>query len=223
MLRWTDALPENQMHSPGCLYQELSAIETTKTPWIELCLGATSILVRWQQSDLHKPEVIAERMTLLRSIENTLAVKLSETSHQTRSHHQHRILDVPIIYGSKSADPFVKEDIKNLSKILRLSEEEIIILHSSAIYTVAFFGFSPGFPYLSGLPDTLQIPRKSRPLPRIPAGSVAIATNYCSIYPSATPGGWHLLGLTRFKTIHADAGHVTLELRAGDQIKFIPE
>ena len=30
----------------------------------------------------------------------------------------------------------------------------------------------------------------------MPAGSVAIAGGYSAVYPTASPGGWHLLGRT---------------------------
>ncbi|MGC4860052.1 5-oxoprolinase subunit B family protein [Micromonospora sp. DT41] len=63
-------------------------------------------------------------------------------------------------------------------------------------FRVAFCGFAPGFPYLTGLPAELALPRLSTPRPRVPAGSVALAGPYAGIYPSASPGGWLLVGRT---------------------------
>jgi KipI family sensor histidine kinase inhibitor len=60
----------------------------------------------------------------------------------------------------------------------------------------AFSGFAPGFSYLSGLPAELAVPRLESPRPRVPAGSVAIADTWCGVYPSASPGGWSLVGRT---------------------------
>jgi KipI family sensor histidine kinase inhibitor len=71
-----------------------------------------------------------------------------------------------------------------------------VALHCSAEYSVAFCGFMPGFAYLLGLPTELHLPRRSTPRTRVPAGSVAIAAEFSSVYPSASPGGWHLLGTT---------------------------
>ena len=73
---------------------------------------------------------------------------------------------------------------------------EVVALHCSAEYRVAFCGFMPGFAYLLGLPTELHLPRRSTPRTRVPAGSVAIAAEFSSVYPSASPGGWHLLGTT---------------------------
>jgi allophanate hydrolase subunit 1 len=37
----------------------------------------------------------------------------------------------------------------------------------------------------------------------VPAGSVAIAAEYSAVYPTSSPGGWHLLG-----RLHRDAPSV---------------
>ncbi|MCG5450803.1 5-oxoprolinase subunit B family protein [Micromonospora hortensis] len=63
-------------------------------------------------------------------------------------------------------------------------------------FRVAFCGFAPGFPYLTGLPTELALPRLATPRPRVPAGSVALAGPYAGIYPGASPGGWLLVGRT---------------------------
>ena len=62
--------------------------------------------------------------------------------------------------------------------------------------TCAFCGFAPGFAYLRGLDPALHLPRRATPRTRVPAGAVAIADTYAAVYPSASPGGWHLLGHT---------------------------
>jgi KipI family sensor histidine kinase inhibitor len=61
---------------------------------------------------------------------------------------------------------------------------------------VAFCGFAPGFAYLRGLPAAWAVPRLAVPRARVPAGSVALAGGYAGIYPSASPGGWRLVGRT---------------------------
>lgn len=62
--------------------------------------------------------------------------------------------------------------------------------------TSAFCGFAPGFAYLSGLPEEWAVPRLDSPRTRVPAGSVALAGTWCGVYPSASPGGWRLVGTT---------------------------
>lgn len=93
--------------------------------------------------------------------------------------------EIPVVY-----------DGVDLDDINGLSAAEVIALHTSAEYVVAFLGFAPGFPYLSGLPERLRVPRLATPRTAVPAGSVAIADEWCGIYPTASPGGWRLLGHT---------------------------
>ncbi|MGC4894403.1 5-oxoprolinase subunit B family protein [Micromonospora sp. DT31] len=73
-------------------------------------------------------------------------------------------------------------------------------------FRVAFCGFAPGFAYLTGLPPELAVPRLATPRTRVPAGSVALAGPYAGIYPTASPGGWLLVGRTdlRLFDVHAD-------------------
>lgn len=73
-------------------------------------------------------------------------------------------------------------------------------------FRVAFCGFAPGFAYLTGLPAELAVPRLATPRPRVPAGSVALAGPYAGVYPTASPGGWLLVGRTDLALfdVHAD-------------------
>ncbi len=89
-------------------------------------------------------------------------------------------------------------DLEGVAATLGMSREAVVELHSATAYTVAFMGFSPGFPYLvapEGSP-LLELPRLATPRTEVPAGSVAVAAGYCGIYPHSSPGGWNLLGHT---------------------------
>jgi len=46
----------------------------------------------------------------------------------------------------------------------------------ATITRVAFLGFAPGFPYMTGAPRELAVPRLATPRVRVPAGSVAVST-----------------------------------------------
>ncbi len=111
-------------------------------------------------------------------------------------------------------------DLQHLAKTTGLTKEEIIDLHSSATYTVAAIGFSPGFPYLIGLPEKLHIPRRDTPFP-IEAGSVAIAGAQAGIYPNPSQGGWHVLGKTNLALFDPSREQPSL-LQSGDNVKFEP-
>ena len=87
-------------------------------------------------------------------------------------------------------------DLADVARRVNLSIDEVVRLHSGTEYVVAFCGFAPGFGYLGDLDPALRLPRRSVPRTRIPTGSVAIADRFTAVYPSNSPGGWHLLGRT---------------------------
>ena len=73
---------------------------------------------------------------------------------------------------------------------------DVVEQHTSVEFVAVFCGFAPGFSYLAGLPVDLAVPRLSSPRPRVDPGSVALADTWCGVYPSASPGGWLLIGTT---------------------------
>ncbi len=79
----------------------------------------------------------------------------------------------------------------------------------------------PGFPYLGVLPDELALPRRATPRIQVPAGSVAIAGRQTGIYPSPTPGGWHLIGRTDAPIWDARRDPPAL-LAPGARVLFVP-
>ena len=93
-------------------------------------------------------------------------------------------------------DPELAPDLPDVAKRTGLAVEEIIALHSGATFTVYVIGFMPGFPFMGGLPKSLELPRRGQPRLSVPQSSVAIALNMTGVYPWASPGGWHLIGRT---------------------------
>ena len=48
------------------------------------------------------------------------------------------------------------------------------------------------------------MPRLDRPRAKVPAGSVGLAGEYTGVYPTASPGGWRLVGRTDARLWDAD-------------------
>ena len=112
-------------------------------------------------------------------------------------------------------------DLADVAERCGLSVAEVVALHSRAEYTVAFCGFMPGFAYLVGLPAQLQLPRRETPRTRVPAGAVAIASEFASVYPRESPGGWHLLG-TSDAVLWNDTSDPPALLTPGTTVRFRP-
>jgi UPF0271 protein len=112
-------------------------------------------------------------------------------------------------------------DLLAIAHASGLTREEVVAAHCGRTYEVALVGFLPGFAYLRALAPQLVLPRRATPRPRVPALSVAIAGPYTGVYPFASPGGWHLLGVAvGFAPFDPRRG-ATMAL--GDRVRFVPD
>lgn len=126
------------------------------------------------------------------------------------------IVELPVCYGGRFGP-----DLAFVADSHNLTEEEVIRLHSGPDYFVYMLGFSPGFPFLGGLPEELHTPRLESPRKKVPAGSVGIAGGQTGVYPIASPGGWQLIGRTPVKLF--DSGRDRpFRISAGNILKFKP-
>jgi KipI family sensor histidine kinase inhibitor len=110
-------------------------------------------------------------------------------------------------------------DLGAVAAATGLAVDDVIARHTSASYTVAFCGFMPGFSYLVGVDARLQLPRRATPRTAVPGGAVAIASEFTAIYPSASPGGWHLLGITD-AVLWDESREVPALLPPGTRVRF---
>ena len=127
-----------------------------------------------------------------------------------------KIWQLPVCYSKDKG-----RDLESLAKAKNMATEELMFLHSQPLYRLHFYGFLPGFMYLNGLPKALYTARKSTPDLEVPVGSVAIGGSQTGIYPSSSPGGWHLIGQTPIPLFSPKlAPPVFAEV--GERIEFTP-
>lgn len=124
-------------------------------------------------------------------------------------------IEIPVCYGG-SLGP----DLPEVARHAGCSEDEVIRLHSSRIYRVYMLGFIPGFAYLGLVDERIALPRHATPRVKVPARSVGIAGRQTGIYPSASPGGWQLIGRTPIAPFDPRRPRPFL-LHAGDAVKFV--
>ena len=123
-----------------------------------------------------------------------------------------RTIEIPVRYDGA--------DLEDIATRVGLSIEEIIAAHSGAVYSVDFFGFSPGLAYISGTPQAIRVPRRDNPRTRVPVGAVAIANEYTVIYPAATPGGWSIIGSLDGPPMWDTDADPPTRVGLGDRIEF---
>ena len=130
--------------------------------------------------------------------------------------HPLRRVTIPVRYGGERG-----LDLAEFAALKQRTEAEIAALHSAGDYFVACMGFSPGWAYLLGLAEELEVPRRSTPRVRVPAGSVAIGGRQTGVYPMPTPGGWWLIGQTPARLFDPRLADPFV-LRPGDAVCFAP-
>ena len=110
-------------------------------------------------------------------------------------------------------------DLADLAQSKGLTRDTVIDLMTRTEFQVYMIGFMPGFPYMGGLPDELQMPRLSSPRKAVPERSLAVAGEMCAVYPWESPGGWRLLGRTPVPMFQARDSQPAL-LASGDRVRW---
>ena len=215
---------------PGCItinvrfvtwrYLGENAIEISDiSSNINAQLGLRDYLKRFPELRIASFIVTDKNLTLVSDKHGFMSIskiidKVSIYQHDINVNASLPLSIIPICY-----DEVFALDYRTLERLCKLDFEEIITLHLNAEYTVAMFGFMPGFPYFNGLPLSLAIPRLKSPRKIIPKGSVAIANEMCGIYPNQSPGGWHIIGRTPLTLFDPLKENLT-PLKLGQRVKF---
>ena len=111
-------------------------------------------------------------------------------------------------------------DLDDVANRWDMTRDEVVATHRGTEFVVAFCGFAPGFAYCSGLPERLAVPRLDSPRTKVPAGSVGLAGVFTGVYPTASPGGWRIIGTTTASLWDVDRESPAL-LAPGTRVRFV--
>ncbi|MBJ2162384.1 5-oxoprolinase subunit PxpB [Acidovorax sp. IB03] len=142
----------------------------------------------------------------------TLVQDIAARSLTQRAERSDTLIEIPVHYNG--------EDLAEVAQILGITADEVVQRHTGSEYTVAFTGFAPGFAYLSGGHPSLNVPRRSTPRTRLPAGSVGLAGTFSGVYPQASPGGWQIIGTTPVAMWDITRAQPAL-LQPGYRVRFV--
>lgn len=199
LIEWPAVMDENMLKN--ILDYKKSIQNSSVELVVEIINTFNSLLIIY---DLTIDDVYGEILRL-----KSLKIKV-ETIEDASS----KLWRIPVCY-----DADFGIDLEAFSKEKQLSKNKVIELHSSAIYTIFFIGFLPGFLYLGGLNKKLHLDRKSTPNLDIKKGAVGIGGNQTGIYPKNSPGGWHIIGKTPIDFFNPKSSPPCF-FNAGDKLQF---
>ena len=142
----------------------------------------------------------------------SLAGQVSTIEPGEHAGHAGAPVEVPVQYDGA--------DLTDAADLLGCSPQELVRRHQEEEWTVAFCGFAPGFGYLSGSKFTWDMPRRSSPRTKVPAGSLGLAGEFTGIYPRESPGGWQLIGHSLVSVFDIDRDPAAL-LVPGARVRFV--
>lgn len=198
LIEWPDEINKDILHEIADFQQSIS--DSNASGIVECYPAYRSLLVTFNPESTSSDQ-LAQQITSLNKSPNRTSPTLWR---------------LPVCYS-----PEMASDLETFSKSKNLETSEVIRIHSQAKYLVYFFGFLPGFMYLGGLNEKLHYPRKKDPDRAIPPGSVGIGGSQTGIYPSTSPGGWHIIGncpIPMFSP-HNDP---PCFVQPGDEVRFEP-
>jgi len=122
---------------------------------------------------------------------------------------------VPTCYAESLAP-----DLAQMADQLNLSTDDIIQQHCAGHYKVYMYGFAPGYAYLGGVPEKIQIPRKQAPVMNVPPQTVMVAGEQALITTLPMPTGWWRIGMTTFKPLQLNSDEPFV-FNVGDTVEFM--
>ena len=154
----------------------------------------------------------------------TLLVKFSSRQQALVAHAAVGQLDLgrlEPVHGSEVTIDVVYdgEDLAEVGRLTGLGADGVVAAHTGQLWTAAFGGFAPGFTYLVGEDNRLEVPRRTSPRTSVPAGAVALGGAFSAVYPRQSPGGWQLIGRTAAVLWDLDRESPAL-VRPGDSVRY---
>ena len=175
----------------------------------EIVATESDLMICYDARDMIKHHNIQSPFLYMKALIDSVQLEIKHNDEAQQP------LEVPIVYGDEFGP-----DLPELLKYLKLKLSDFIQLHTGEQYFVSMMGYSPGFPYLTGMHKKLHVNHTSKQKKFIPAGSVIIEGKKCGIVTTDTYNDWLVIGYTPLQLFFPDREDFTL-LKLGDNVKFV--
>ena len=178
-------------------------------------LGKIGQAILGQQLDFVAELIVTEKEICIKLNSNYHPSKLENlTAKDLETITPNKAYKLPVYFEDH-------EDWKLVEAHSGMTKGQVINRLSANDFSVAMFGFLPGFLYLNGLEEALQVPRKKVPSKYVKANSIAIGGKYLGLYSLDSPGGWNVIGRVPFSILQlSELPPVPFQL--GDTLRLHP-
>ena len=205
LLTWPEIISTEQHQQILSTQQQIKALFTEHI--IESICAYNSLIIYYHFQQLPTANFIEKLQQCL--------AKQTDITPLAKNVVNKRVIEIPVYYGEDAG-----WDLLTVAKQTHLAINDVIALHSQQTYRAYALGFTPGFCYLATINEKLLLPRKATPRLKVPAGAVAIAQTQTAVYPTISPGGWHILGQTPHPMFKLLGEKFEPTINVGDEIKF---
>jgi len=174
----------------------------------EIVPTESDMMICYDARDMIKHHNIKSPFIYMRALVQSVHL---EIKHEDQSAEP---MEIPVVYGGEFGP-----DLDSLLRYYKLDFDTFVKLHTQPSYFVSMMGYTPGFPYLTGMNKRLYVNHTGGEKTFIPAGSVILEGKKTGITTIDTYGDWLVIGYTPIRLFDPECTDFT-KLKLGDNVKF---
>ena len=149
----------------------------------EIVATESDLMICYDARDMIKHHHIQSPFLYMKALIDSIKLEIRHHRQQLQAKYiqKQQSVNIPVIYGGEFGP-----DLQHLLKHLKLKLEDFVKLHTQEKYFVSMMGYSPGFPYLTGMNKKLHVNHTSEKKKFIPCGSVIMEGKKCGIVTTDT-------------------------------------
>ncbi|MCU5745803.1 allophanate hydrolase subunit 1 [Staphylococcus sp. SQ8-PEA] len=176
----------------------------------EIVPTESDMMICYDARDMIKHHQIASPYLYMKELIESIQLEIKY------ERNDEQLTQVPVIYGGQYGP-----DLDRLAEYHQLDNSSFITIHTAPNYFVSMMGYSPGFPYLTGMDERLFVNHTGEEKTFIPAGSVIIEGKKTGITTTDSYGDWLVIGYTPIELFNPHKKDFAL-FKLGDNVKLKP-